>query len=123
MKIIYLSHTVNILVAGMMGTLLFINSSSPIIEVFGGTTPARQILSCIYLAIATMSTIALVHRSQLIKIAIVLFPVQIVYKLLTLIAVTDKLNPIIWSNLIISILHLISLYIIYKNKLQITIKF
>jgi hypothetical protein len=115
MKIVYISHIVNVLVAGMMGTLLVFNSTSPIIEVFGPITPARQILSCIYLSIAIMSSVALVSKSKLIGIAVVLFPMQIVYKLLTLIAVSDKLNPVIWSNLAISILHIYSLYLIYKK--------
>jgi hypothetical protein len=118
MKIVYVSHIVNVLVAGMMGTLLFFNSTSPIIEVFGPINPAGQILSCIYLSIAIMSSVALVSKSKLISIAVVLFPMQIVYKLLTLIAVSDKLNPVIWCNLAISILHIYSLYLIYKNQLQ-----
>jgi hypothetical protein len=118
MKFVYLSHIVNVLVAGMMGTLLFFNSDSQIIEVFGPQTPARQILSCVYLSIAIMSSAALISKSKTISIAIVLFPVQIVYKILTLIAVSDILNPVPWSNLAVSILHAYSLYLIYKNHLQ-----
>ncbi len=118
MKLVYLSHIVNVLVAGMMGTLLFFNSNSQIIEVFGPQTPARQILSCVYLSIAIMSSVALISNRKTISIAVVLFPMQIVYKILTLIAVSDILNPIPWSNLAISILHAYSLYLIYKNDLQ-----
>jgi hypothetical protein len=118
MKFVYLSHIVNVLVAGMMGTLLFFNSDSQIIEVFGPQTPARQILSCVYLSIAIMSSVALISKRKTISIAIVLFPVQIVYKILTLIAVSDILNPVPWSNLAVSILHAYSLYLIYKNHLQ-----
>ena len=118
MKFVYLSHIVNVLVAGMMGTLLFFNSDSQIIEVFGPQTPARQILSCVYLSIAIMSSVALISKRKTISIAIVLFPVQIVYKILTLIAVSDILNPVPWSNLAVSILHAYSLYLIYKNQLQ-----
>ena len=118
MKFVYLSHIVNVLVAGMMGTLLIINSDSQIIEVFGPQTPARQILSCVYLSIAIMSSVALISKRKTISIAIVLFPVQIVYKILTLIAVSDILNPVPWSNLGVSILHAYSLYLIYKNQLQ-----
>ena len=118
MKFVYLSHIVNVLVAGMMGTLLIINSDSQIIEVFGPQTPARQILSCVYLSIAIMSSVALISKRKTISIAIVLFPVQIVYKILTLIAVSDILNPVPWSNLAVSILHAYSLYLIYKNHLQ-----
>jgi hypothetical protein len=117
MKFVYLSHIVNVLVAGMMGTLLFLNSTSQIIEVFGMPTPARQILSCVYLSIAIMSSIALVSKTKIITIAVVLFPMQIVYKILTLIAVSDIFNPVPWSNLAISILHAFSLYLIYKNHL------
>ena len=98
MKFVYLSHIVNVLVAGMMGTLLFFNSDSQIIEVFGPQTPARQILSCVYLSIAIMSSAALISKSKTISIAIVLFPVQIVYKILTLIAVSDILNPVPWVS-------------------------
>ena len=116
MKIVYLSHIVNVLVAGMMGTLLFFNLNSPIIEVFGPETPALQILSCVYLSIAVMSSVALISKSKIISIAVVLFPIQIVYKILTLIAVSDILNPVTWSNLAISILHAYSLYLIYKNQ-------
>lgn len=118
MKFVYLSHIVNVLVAGKMGTLLFFNSDSQIIEVFGPQTPARQILSCVYLSIAIMSSVALISKRKTISIAIVLFPVQIVYKILTLIAVSDILNPVPWSNLAVSILHAYSLYLIYKNQLQ-----
>ena len=118
MKFVYLSHIVNVLVAGMMGTLLFFNSDSQIIEVFGPQTPARQILSCVYLSIAIMSSVALISKRKTISIAIVLFPVQIVYKILTLIAVSDILNPVPWYNLAVSILHAYSLYLIYKNQLQ-----
>ena len=115
MKIIFFSHVVNVIVAGMMGSLLFFNSTSPIIQVFGAATPAREILSCIYLSIAVMSSIAIIDKRMTIPIAIGLFPMQIVYKLLTLVAVADEFNPVPWFNLAISILHLISLYVIYKK--------
>lgn len=117
MKLVYLSHIVNVLVAGMMGSLLFFNLASRIIEVFGIPTPARAILACVYLAIATMSSFALIARKHAVTIAIVLFPMQIVYKLLTLIAVADVSNPVPWSNLAISILHAASLFLIYKNRM------
>ena len=117
MKFVYLSHIVNVLVAGMMGTLLFFNINSPILEVFGPETPSRQILSCVYFSIAIMSSVALISKSKIITIAVVLFPMQIVYKLLTLIAVSDKFNPVPWSNLAVSLLHAYTLYVIYKNHL------
>jgi hypothetical protein len=110
MMLIIISYIVNILVAGMMGTLLFFNLGDRIIKVFGENTAARQILSCLYLSIAVFSTIGLVNQSYFLKIALILFPFQIVYKLLTLIAVRDRKNPVPYANLAISILHAFSLW-------------
>jgi hypothetical protein len=96
-------------VAGLMGTLLFFNAGERITNVFGENTAARQILSCLYLSIAIFSTIGLFDQRYFIKIALILFPMQIVYKLLTLIAVKDKKNPVPYYNLGISILHSFSI--------------
>lgn len=117
MAIITFSYIVNILVAGMMGTLLFFNMGNRIINVFGDNTPARQILSCLYLSIAIFSTIGLFNQDYFIKIALILFPVQIVYKLLTLVAVKDRKNPIPYANLAISVLHAFSLWYIFSAEM------
>jgi len=117
MLIVTISYIVNILLAGMMGTLLFFNIGKRIINVFGENTPARQILACLYLSIAIFSTIALFNQDYFFKIALMLFPMQIVYKLLTLIAVKDRKNPVPYYNLAISILHLVSVWYIVNNGL------
>ncbi|MEI8223804.1 MAG: hypothetical protein WCG20_01635 [bacterium] len=82
-------------------------------KVFGDVTPARQILSSLYMAIAVASFVALALPQYGIAIALVLFPIQILYKLSTLVTVSSKSNPVIWCNLAISIVHAISLYTIY----------
>lgn len=110
MAIITLSYIINILVAGTMGTLLFFNLGSRITNVFGENTAARQILSCLYLSIAMLSTVAMVDQRYFMGIAAVLFPMQIIYKLMTLIAVKDKKNPVPYANLAISIVHAISMW-------------
>lgn len=110
MILITISYIVNILVAGMMGTLLFFNAGDRIKKVFGENTPGRQILSCLYLTIAIFSTIGLVSQDYFFSIAMILFPMQIVYKLLTLIAVKDRKNPVPYANMAISILHAFSLW-------------
>ena len=115
MTLIVLSHIVNIAVAGFIGTLLFFNSSERIIRVYGENTPARQILACVYLAIAVMSLFALLYSEFMVSIAWVFFPMQIIYKLLTLISVKDKKNPVPWSNLAINLLHVFSLYSVYPQ--------
>lgn len=118
MLIVIISYIINILVAGMMGTLLFFNLGPRITKVFGENTAARQILSCLYLSIAILSTIGLVDQTYFYKVAFVLFPMQIVYKLLTLVAVKDKKNPVPYANLLISIVHVFSMWYIIENGLQ-----
>lgn len=105
-----ISYIVNIVVAGTLGCLLFFNQGGRIVRVFGPNTSSRQILSCLYLSIAIFSVVGLVHQDYFLKVALVLFPMQIVYKLLTLIAVRDRKNPVPYANLAISILHAFSLW-------------
>jgi hypothetical protein len=101
---------VNIVVAGTLGGLLFFNRGGRLVRVYGPNTPSRQILSCLYLSIAIVSVVGLAHRDSYRKVAPVLFPMQIVYKLLTLIAVKDRQNPVPYANFAISILHGFSLW-------------
>ena len=105
-----ISYIVNIVVAGTLGCLLFFKQGGSFVGVYGPNTPSRQILSCLYLSIAIVSVAGLVHQDYFLKIALVLFPMQIVYKLLTLIAVEDRKNPVPYANLAISILHTFSLW-------------
>ncbi|NNK17109.1 MAG: hypothetical protein HKP51_09420 [Sulfitobacter sp.] len=74
-----------------------------ITEVYGGDTPARRILMCIYIAIGVISLYAL---GQLVagnadvarNVALTLFPLQIIYKVLTAAAVR-VLHPVVIANL------------------------
>jgi hypothetical protein len=98
MKFGYVSHIVNVPVSGMMRTLLFFNTISRIIDVFGPILRHdRYFFVCFHPSI--MSSITLIPKHKIITVARVLFPMQKVYKLLTLIAVTDILNLVPWSNL------------------------
>lgn len=117
MIIITISYIVNILVAGLMGILLFFDLGDRVIRVYGENTAARQILSCLYLSIAIFSIFGLFSQAYFIKIALILFPMQIVYKLLTLVAVKDRKNPVPYANLAISILHSFSVWYILGNSL------
>ena len=121
MTIIIISYIVNIIVAGLMGTLLFFNFKGKIeermVKVFGENTSGRQILACLYLTIAIFSVFGLFNETYFYKIALILFPFQILYKTLTLIAVKDKRNPVPYYNLAISILHLFSVSYIIQNDL------
>lgn len=111
MLIVTVSHLINVLIAGVMALLLMVDEHH-MKRVFGDSTPARQILSSLYMAIAVASFVALIVPQYSIAIALVLFPIQILYKLSTLVTVSSKNNPVIWCNFGISIVHAASLYTI-----------
>lgn len=108
MNWIVASHSVNVVVAGVVGMLL-LRGSQRMTSVFGPDSAARRILACLYAAIAASSAWALLDEQRLVVTAQVLFPLQIVYKLATLAAVQDRSNPVPWWNLGISVLHVIAL--------------
>ena len=118
MLIIFVSLFVNVLVAGFFGlaTGFNLNSILPQLDVvFGPDTPSRRILSCLYLSIAAISAVALVVAPLRMSIVVVLLPIQILYKLLTLFFVADSRNPVPWWNLAISLLHAASLWAAFSH--------
>jgi len=118
MTFILLSLIVNVLVAGSMGLAIGFRLQRMLPrldEVFGPDTTSRQILACLYLAIAVSSTVALADSSLRLRIIIVLFPLQIFYKVLSAFLVTERRNPVPQANLAISILHGISLYFAFTK--------
>jgi hypothetical protein len=118
MLIIVVSLLVNVLVAGFFGLATGFNLGSllPKLDiVFGPDTPSRRILSCLYLAIAAISAVALVVTPLRMTIVVVLLPLQILYKLLTLFVVADSRNPVPWWNLVISVLHAASLWMAFSS--------
>ena len=118
MPIIVASLVVNVLVAGFFGlaTGFSLNSILPKLDVvFGPDTPSRRILACLYLAIAAVSAVALLIVPLRMSIVVVLFPLQILYKTLTLFFVADWKNPVPWWNLVISALHAASIWIAFSG--------
>ena len=84
MPIIITSLVVNVLVAGFFGLAAGFNLNSilPKLDVvFGQDTPSRRILSCLYLAIAAVSAVALVVAPLRVPVVVVLLPLQIRYKI------------------------------------------
>jgi len=113
MTFVLLSLVVNVLVAGYMGLAIAFGSKRmlpSLDEVFGPDTTSRQILACLYLAIAASSIVALADSSLRLRVILVLFPLQIFYKVLSAFLVSERSNPIPKANLAISILHCVSLY-------------
>eukprot|EP00191_Tetraselmis_sp_GSL018_P003460 CAMPEP_0177611716 /NCGR_PEP_ID=MMETSP0419_2-20121207/20697_1 /TAXON_ID=582737 /ORGANISM="Tetraselmis sp., Strain GSL018" /LENGTH=140 /DNA_ID=CAMNT_0019107579 /DNA_START=49 /DNA_END=471 /DNA_ORIENTATION=+ len=92
--------------------------------VYGEETPARGILLAVYLAILLVSLllIPLVHVSKTmaegIWMAVGLFLVQIVYKIIAWFSMSGgippnmKHNPVAVSNLVIAAVHLVSVAIV-----------
>jgi hypothetical protein len=86
-------------------------------RVWGENQPSRQILVSIYIAIL-ISTIALFFLKGQTKliIAVTIFSMQIIYKTLTAVLVVNALsNPVVLSNLAINIVHLSTLFVIFKH--------
>ena len=97
------SHALNIVLAGSLGILLL--TKHPKLEKnFGWDSPARQMFASIYLTIMLASLFALFFRGFIVDVALILFPIQIVYAVLCLFTVSQKKNPMIWINLGLSII-------------------
>jgi len=119
MPIIVASLVVNVLVAGFFGVATGSNLDSMLPKldaVFGPDTPSRRILACLYLAIAAVSAVALAVVPLRMSIVVVLLPLQILYKVLTLFFVADRKNPVPWWNLVISALHAASLWVAFSGQ-------
>ena len=73
---------------------------------YGPPSPARGILLSIYLAILLLS--ALLLLKPLPAAVLALLAVQIVYKLTTPFTVGTLANPVVVSNLLIALVHLVT---------------
>jgi hypothetical protein len=86
-------------------------------RVWGPNQPSRQILVSLYLAIliASIALFFLKSKAQRL-IAVTIFSMQVVYKTLTAIFVVNALtNPVVLSNLAINVVHLFTIYTIFKH--------
>ncbi len=111
-KMILISLIFNVLVLipvciGLIGDVPRVSS------VYGGYTPARGILLSVYGAILFVS-IALLFKPLPMLVAPLLL-VQILYKVTTPFTVGSFTNPVVISNLLVAMLHLITLYVILRT--------
>jgi hypothetical protein len=86
-------------------------------RVWGENQPSREILVSIYIAIllASIGLYFLKGQTQLI-VAVTVFSLQIIYKTLTAVLVTDAFsNPVVLSNLAINVVHISTLYVVFKH--------
>jgi hypothetical protein len=115
MAIIYVSFFINIVVAGFWGIVLFRNKLPNLSAVFGSDSPGIRILASLYSAIAIVSIFAIISPTYIVSIACMLFPLQIIYKILSVFSVNDLRNPVVISNIGIAFFHGISLYILHLH--------
>jgi hypothetical protein len=114
---IILSLFLNIIVLFWVCYVLIIYKNSQfVINAWGKSSTSRDILLCIYITFLILSFILLILYIQnpislyVINMIMTLLFIQVIYKLLT-IFIIDKKNPIVLSNLIISIFHIITICI------------
>lgn len=105
-----LSLLLNILVLIPICYLMLTNNLR-IIKTLGEFNPARGILLAIYTTILIGSIYLLIFPD--FKFAIALFLVQIMYKLLTPFTVKTVKHPFVISNILIAIVHIITVYSLF----------
>jgi hypothetical protein len=108
--IVYVSLVINVLVAGFWGIVLgFFPKSAFRNWPYGVDTPGTRILSSLYLSITFFSLYALIVPARIYSVCTFLFAFQILYKSLSAITTRDFRNPVVLSNLLIVVIHSISL--------------
>jgi hypothetical protein len=114
--IVYVSLVINVVVAGFWGIVLGFFPRTRFRDwPYGVDGPGTRILSSLYLTITCFSLYALIDPDRLHSVCIFLFGFQIVYKSLSAITVRDFRNPVVISNLLIVLIHSISLGWLLKH--------
>ena len=116
-----LALVANCVITYPLSVMLLITMPERLEEVYGPDTEARRILGCMYLAIALVSTLALLawaarrNIQRALQLAVPLFMVQILYKVATAFAVglQDK-NPVVIANLGVVGLQLVTIGLNWK---------
>ncbi|NBY48638.1 MAG: hypothetical protein EBQ56_12875 [Proteobacteria bacterium] len=93
------------------GGMLF--DASWVEDAFGSASPARGILLSVYGAIFVVSIGLLFKRDPMLVAPLLL--VQVLYKLTTPFTVGSFANPVVISNLVISVMHLTTLVMIVSE--------
>ncbi len=110
MTLVYISLLINSVVAGFWGIVLSFKLFPKLAAVYGIDGPGLRILGSMYLSIALISLTALLWPTYALLIITILFPFQIIYKLLTLPFVGTLRHPVVRANLVIAIILAITWY-------------
>lgn len=102
----------NIAVLVPVCAVLILNLT-PFVDVWGGATPARGILLSMYLSVLILSIGLWLQRNPML--VALLLAMQVCYKVITPITVGSITNPVVISNLVIAIVHGVTLWHIVKH--------
>ena len=112
LRMVRVSLGLNIAVLIPVCTVLILNLT-PFVEVWGLATPARGILLSMYLSILILSIGLWLQRNPMMVAP--LLAMQVCYKVMTPITVGSITNPVVISNLVIAIVHGVTLWHIVKH--------
>jgi hypothetical protein len=108
MNLISLSLLVNVLILGPVIVALIFNRAG-VNRVFGERSTSREILLSMYFSIFVMSLWLLLDAGRVDTFAPPLLVLQIGYKLLSTVLITNKRAAVLWFNLAVAILHSITI--------------
>lgn len=114
-RMIYVSLMINVVVL-IPVCLGLIFDAAWVFNGYGPASPARAILLSIYGAILLVSFGLLFKPMPLLVASLLL--VQVIYKLISPFAVGNIFNPVVISNILVALVHLFTLYLIYKAALS-----
>ena len=112
LRMVRVSLGLNIAVLIPVCTVLILNLT-PFVDVWGPATPARGILLSMYVSILILSIGLWMQRNPMLVAP--LLAMQVCYKVMTPITVGSITNPVVISNLVIAIVHGVTLWYIVKH--------
>ena len=112
LRMVRVSLGLNIAVLIPVCTVLILNLT-PFVDVWGPAMPARGILLSMYVSILILSAGLWMQRNPMLVAP--LLAMQVCYKVMTPITVGTLTNPVVISNLVIAIVHGVTLWYIVKH--------
>ena len=112
LRMVRVSLGLNIAVLIPVCTVLILNLT-PFVDVWGPATPARGILLSTYVSILILSVGLWMQRNPMMVAP--LLAMQICYKVTTPITVGTITNPVVISNLVIAIVHAVTLWLVLSH--------
>jgi hypothetical protein len=111
-RMIYISLIINVVV--LIPVCIGLVSDASWVEYgYGPASPARGILLSIYGSILLVSLGLLINPLPMLVAPLLL--VQVLYKLSTPFTVGDLTNPVVISNILVALVHLVTLVLILRS--------